>query len=216
MASTWYSAWYSMIFSQIINMFLAQLVQKPDLILILDFVNFLEGQMYWNSKADYPIDSLPYIEAIMMLLCFFPLDIQSYSQIVIGVFNPLLSIVFRFHYHSQEVIGSLGFCVCAHCFLKAHQDHHVQCGFFIFSTISMVVFNSSIQNPWWICFDGPKNAYLFIQGGQPDTDKQGSIFKCNYDRKTYSWLILWIICVGMDGCLVQLVTFSHLHCWVLL
>ena len=31
------------------------------------------------------------------------LGIQSYSQIMIGVFNPLLSIVFSFHYHSQEV-----------------------------------------------------------------------------------------------------------------
>ena len=27
---------------------------------------------------------------------------------MIGMFNHLLSIVFRFHYHSQEVIGSLG------------------------------------------------------------------------------------------------------------
>ena len=35
------------------------------------------------------------------------LGIQSYSQIMIGMFNHL-SIVFRFHYHSQEVIGSLG------------------------------------------------------------------------------------------------------------
>ena len=36
------------------------------------------------------------------------LGIQSYSQLMIGVSNHLLSIVFRFHYHSQEVIGSLG------------------------------------------------------------------------------------------------------------
>ncbi len=28
---------------------------------------------------------------------------------MIGVSNHLLSTVFRFHYHSQEVIGSLGF-----------------------------------------------------------------------------------------------------------
>ncbi len=31
----------------------------------------------------------------------------SYSQIMIDVYNPL-NIVFRFHYHSREVIGSLG------------------------------------------------------------------------------------------------------------
>ena len=36
------------------------------------------------------------------------LGIQSYSQMMIGVSNHFLSIVFRFHYHSQEVIGSLG------------------------------------------------------------------------------------------------------------
>ena len=37
------------------------------------------------------------------------LRIQSPSQMVIGVYNHLLRKVFRFHYHSQKVIGSLGF-----------------------------------------------------------------------------------------------------------
>ncbi len=37
------------------------------------------------------------------------LGIQSPSQMMIGVSNHLLSIVFRFHYHSQKVIGSLGY-----------------------------------------------------------------------------------------------------------
>ena len=37
------------------------------------------------------------------------LGIQSYSQKMIGMFNHLLSIVLRFHCHSQEVIGSLGY-----------------------------------------------------------------------------------------------------------
>ena len=36
------------------------------------------------------------------------LGIQSHSQMMIRVSNHLLSIVFRFHYHSQKVIGSLG------------------------------------------------------------------------------------------------------------
>ena len=36
------------------------------------------------------------------------LGIQSPCQSMIGVSNHLLSIVFRFHYHSQKVIGSLG------------------------------------------------------------------------------------------------------------
>ena len=47
------------------------------------------------------------------------LGIQSYSQLMIGVSNHLLSIVFRFHYHSQKVIGSLGdsILIFAGCFL---------------------------------------------------------------------------------------------------
>ena len=38
----------------------------------------------------------------------FTLGIQSPCQMMIRVANHLLSIVFRFHYHSQKVIGSLG------------------------------------------------------------------------------------------------------------
>ncbi len=38
------------------------------------------------------------------------LGIQSYSQLMIGVSNHLLSIVFRFHFHSQKVIGSSLLC----------------------------------------------------------------------------------------------------------
>ena len=37
------------------------------------------------------------------------LRIQSPFQMVIGVYNHLLRKVFRFHYHSQKVIGSLGY-----------------------------------------------------------------------------------------------------------
>ena len=36
------------------------------------------------------------------------LRIQSPSQMMIGVYNHFLRKVFRFHYHSQKVIGSLG------------------------------------------------------------------------------------------------------------
>ena len=36
------------------------------------------------------------------------LGIQSYCQRMIGMSNHLVSKVFRFHYHSQKVIGSLG------------------------------------------------------------------------------------------------------------
>ena len=36
------------------------------------------------------------------------LGIQSPCQMMIGVYNHLLTKVFRFHYHSQKVIGSMG------------------------------------------------------------------------------------------------------------
>ena len=39
------------------------------------------------------------------------LRIQSPSQIMIGVYNHFLRKVFRFHYHSQKVIGSLGYII---------------------------------------------------------------------------------------------------------
>ena len=39
------------------------------------------------------------------------LGIQSPCQMMIRVYNHLLSIVFRFHYRSQKVIGSLGHVV---------------------------------------------------------------------------------------------------------
>ena len=42
---------------------------------------------------------------------FLSLRIQSPCQMMIGVYNHLLSKVFRFHYYSQKVIGSLGICV---------------------------------------------------------------------------------------------------------
>ena len=45
------------------------------------------------------------------------LGIQSCSQMMIGVSNHFFSIIFRFHYHSQEVIGSLGI---VHSFMYPH------------------------------------------------------------------------------------------------
>ena len=55
--------------------------------------------------------------------CICSLRIQSPCQMMIGVYNHLLSKVFRFHYHSQKVIGSQGArynldemltCCCCH------------------------------------------------------------------------------------------------------
>ena len=45
------------------------------------------------------------------------LGIQSYSQLMIGMSNHLLNMVFRFHDHSQKVIGSLGYL---HTLLQAN------------------------------------------------------------------------------------------------
>ena len=41
---------------------------------------------------------------------YLALGIQSPCQMMIGVYNHLLRKVFRLHYHSQKVIGSLGWC----------------------------------------------------------------------------------------------------------
>ena len=41
-------------------------------------------------------------------MVIYSLWIQSPCQMMIGVYNHLLRKVFRFHYHSQKVIGSLG------------------------------------------------------------------------------------------------------------
>ena len=43
----------------------------------------------------------------------FPKDPITEPQMMIGVYNHLLRKVFRFHYHSQKVIGSLGIG-CSH------------------------------------------------------------------------------------------------------
>ena len=51
------------------------------------------GRMTWTAKLIGSSESL---------------GIQSPCQMMIGVYNHLLSKVFRCHYHSQKVIGSLG------------------------------------------------------------------------------------------------------------
>ena len=56
-------------------------------------------------------------ESCIFLGSFLSLGIRSPCQRMIGVYNHLLSKVFRFHYHSQKVIGSLG---CVH-FLEKSQ-----------------------------------------------------------------------------------------------
>ena len=45
---------------------------------------------------------------IYINIYIYTLGVQSPCQMMIGVSNHLLSNVFRFHYHSQKVIGSLG------------------------------------------------------------------------------------------------------------
>ena len=56
-----------------------------------------------------------YIKPKFLGLCLFSwklsLWIQSPCQMMIGVYNHILSKVFWFHYHSQKVIGSLGYII---------------------------------------------------------------------------------------------------------
>ena len=55
---------------------------------------------------------------------FSSLGIQSPCQRMIGVANRLLGKVFRFHYHSQNVIGSLGHGKCRYTY-QSHGSYGV-------------------------------------------------------------------------------------------
>ena len=67
--------------------------------------NPLEPSSNWSGRANpFSLQPMP------LRLENLSLGIQSYSQLLIGVSNHLLSKVFRFHYHSQKVNGSLGYC----------------------------------------------------------------------------------------------------------
>ena len=59
--------------------------------------------LYSSVNATMNCDNWPWDFPI-----YHSLRIQSPCQMMIGVYNHLLSQVFRFHYHSQKVIGSLG------------------------------------------------------------------------------------------------------------
>ena len=81
------------------------------------FTNKKHHRVFAKCRSDAPCASLffeaPWISETQMDVSswsdvFQTPGIQSYSQMMIGVSNHLLTIVFRFHYHSQEVIGSLG------------------------------------------------------------------------------------------------------------
>ena len=57
-------------------------------------IRYIEGRLLWQKLV---------LEVLLI-----PIGIQSTCQMMIGVYNHLLSKVFRLHYHSQKVIGSLG------------------------------------------------------------------------------------------------------------
>ena len=82
-------------------------------------------QIFWVVSSDIQKQSL---------------GIQSPCQMMIGVYNHLLRKVFRFHYHSQRVIGSLGNCRAT----KSKTTFRKMCGHskFFFSG------SSSKQNLW--------------------------------------------------------------------
>ena len=66
-------------------------------------------------------------------LGYFPRDPGSPCQMMIGVYNHLVRKGFRFHYHSQKVIGSLGFMcvltkisVCKYIIIKYYHLYHLE------------------------------------------------------------------------------------------
>ena len=85
---------------------------KPfvDLLLVLRLFQWEIHGSLWFQQAKCCQDS-PSIQCQIdrCIYIYISLRIQSASQMMIGVYNHLLSKVFRFHYHSQKVIGSLGY-----------------------------------------------------------------------------------------------------------
>ena len=62
---------------------------------------------------------------LLLFFCFcfpFPRDLPSPCQMMIGVYNHLLSKVFRFLYHSQKVIGSLGFELVSYFYVNDEKN----------------------------------------------------------------------------------------------
>ena len=55
------------------------------------------------------------INGVYGVITLFPRDPITEHQMMIGVYNHLLSKVFRFRYHSQKVIGSLGIMNLLEC-----------------------------------------------------------------------------------------------------
>ena len=82
---------------------------KKYLVLHISLQHACLNAWHFNWKAQIVHPYLEFLKGILQetnILC--PEGIQSYSQIVIGVSHHLLSISFRWHDHSQKVIGSLG------------------------------------------------------------------------------------------------------------
>jgi len=73
------------------------------------------------------------------------LRIQSPSQMMIGVYNHLLRKVFRFHYHSQKVIGSLEhhFGHVLNNFFPPHRGFRVESHIW-----EVLIQNSHHPDPW--------------------------------------------------------------------
>ena len=61
----------------------------------------------YDDMLEFQVKSVNYSITYIQYNIF--LRIQPPCQMMIGVYNHLLRKVFRFHYHSQKVIGSLGF-----------------------------------------------------------------------------------------------------------
>ena len=79
---------------------------------------------------------------------YITLGIQSPCQMMIGVYNHLLSKVFKFHDHSQKVIGSLGINIIT--YLQSSSNWANRMNFCEFHDISATCKFSTIN---WICED---------------------------------------------------------------
>ena len=105
-------------------------------------IRSMRGSSEESSTCNFPWYHMFYGSFFMFFLWYnsLSLGIQSYSQLMIGMSNHILSRVFGFHYRSQKVIGSLPR---------------------VYSCLGYIHWNSCIFNNWGemtpvTCFQGHK------------------------------------------------------------
>ena len=105
----------------------------------------------WKSRALSREHKYTYI--------YISLGIQSPCQMMIGVYNHLLSKVFRLHYHSQKVIGSLGYMYRMMIFRRFVLRLSFQVSYYVqITTFSTPIFQSPRQRKIAVWTTNPEDS----------------------------------------------------------